>query len=168
MNIILYLIILVVLISAGLAGAAPWVPTKKKDVGRMVKAAAIKPGEKSYDLGCGDGRLVFKAAEAGAESSGVEMFILIYLYAKIKSFFIPHTHIYFGDFFHHDLSEANVVFIFLMPKAYKKLIDKLEKELKPGGRVVTYCWPIQEWAGKLIFTDKPDDAKLPIYTYKIN
>ena len=87
----LYLIVMAILISAALAGlsAAPWVPLKKKDIARIMELAQIKTGDKIYDLGCGDGRLVFASAKAGANATGIEMFILVYLYAKLKSFFIP-------------------------------------------------------------------------------
>ena len=166
---VLYLIMMAMLISAALAGlsAAPWVPVKRKDIIRMVELAQIKTNDKIYDLGGGDGRLVFASARAGAKAVGIEMFILVYLYAKIKSFFIPGSRIIFGNFFRHDLSDADAIFIFLMIKAYPKLIKKLEQELKPGCKIIVYCWPIEAWQDKLIITDKPDSAKLPIYVYRI-
>ena len=42
-------------------GGAPFVPTPSKVLQRMIELADIKPGEKVYDLGCGDGRLVIEA-----------------------------------------------------------------------------------------------------------
>ena len=166
---IVYIIVFLILLSAvvGSLSAAPWVPTKGKDVGRMIDLANIKSGDKVYDLGCGDGRLVFASTKGGAKAVGVEIFVLPYLYAKIRSFFVPGSKIKYGNFFRQDITDADVVFIFLMEKSYHKILDKFNKELKPGARVVIYCWPIKEWEDKLIARDKPREIDLPIYSYKV-
>ena len=149
----------------GAFSAAPYVPTWKKDVRRMMDLAKVKPRERIYDLGCGDGRIVFEAAKKGAEAIGIEVFILPYLYARIKSYFKPRTKILFGDMFNLDVSDADVVFIFLMSKSYQRIATKLEKELKPGSRVVSSCWPVGGWEDKLQRIDKPDNKTLPLYLY---
>lgn len=163
-----YLLLFLVLATAayGALSAAPFVPTRKKDVERMMKLADIKPGDRIYDLGCGDGRLVFASAKAGGEAIGVEVFILPYLFARIKSLWKKKTRILFGNFYNYDLRGADVVFIFLMGKAYDKLAKKLESELKTGSRVVVYCWPIDQFRNKLMTLDK-SDKDLPIYLYKM-
>lgn len=167
--IVVYVLIFLILLSAliGSLSAAPWVPTKGKDVSRMIDLAGIKAGEKVYDLGCGDGRLVFASAKLGAKAVGIEIFILPYLFAKIRSWFVPGSRIRYGNFFKVDISDADVVFIFLMEKSYHKILDKFDRELKPGTRVVIYCWPIKEWADKLVEHNKPREIDLPIYSYKI-
>jgi SAM-dependent methyltransferase len=163
----LYLILFIVLFSAayGAISAAPWIPTRRGDVKRMIDLAGVKKGDVVYDLGCGDGRLVFAAARLGAKATGVEIFILAYLFAKIKSFFIPHSRILFGDLFKKDISGADVVFIFLLDKSYGRLLAKFNRELKPGARVVVGCWPIKEWPAEI--TDKPNKNLLTMYLYKI-
>src|SRR5215471_1193737 len=53
---------------------APFVTSSVKIVDRMLEMAHIKPGEKLYDLGCGDGRIVIAAAEKyKAKAAGVEI-----------------------------------------------------------------------------------------------
>lgn len=42
---------------------------------------------------------------------------------------------------------------------------KLEKELKPGSRVITYMWPMAGWLATDIIKRKNGPA---IYLYKIN
>lgn len=149
----------------GAFSAAPYVPTWKKDVERMVSLAGVRSSDKVYDLGCGDGRLVFAAARIGARATGIEIFILPYLYVRIKSYFKPRTKILFGDMFNLNVSDADVVFIFLMSKSYQRIATKLERELKPGSRVVSSCWPVKGWEDKLQKTDKPDNKTLPLYLY---
>jgi len=165
---ILYLIFLLILLSAayGAVSAAPWLPTKSNDVRRMIKLAKIKPGQTVYDLGCGDGRVVFSAANAGAKAKGVEIFILPYLYAKIKSFFIKNSRIIFGDFFNINLADADVAYVFLTTGIYPRLIKKLEAEMKPGSRVIAYCFEIKHWKEKLIALDIRE-RRIPIYSYQV-
>jgi precorrin-6B methylase 2 len=169
MNFLLFVLIMLILITAsyGAISAAPWLPTRRRDVKRMIDLADLKPGEVLYDLGCGDGRLTFEAARRGAKAVGIEVFILPYLYSWVISFFKKHVTILFGDLFNYNVSRANVVTIFLMDKSYKKLTKKLEQELKPGSRVVVSCWPIETWKDKLVKEDKPSDKDLPLFLYKI-
>ncbi|MFA5020582.1 MAG: hypothetical protein WC517_00785 [Patescibacteria group bacterium] len=166
---LLYLLIFLVLATAayGAWSAAPFLPTRARDVDRMVELAGLKPGERVYDLGSGDGRLVFAAAKRGAEAIGIEIFILPYLYSWIKSWGRKNARILFGDLFNYDISGADAVLIFLMNKSYGRLVEKFSRELKPGTRVVVGCWKIEEWADKLVATNKPTANDLPIYLYKI-
>lgn len=168
MTFLLNVLIFLVIGSAafGAWSAAPYLPTRKTDVARMVKLAGIKPGDRVYDLGCGDGRLVFAAAAAGAEAIGVEVFILPYLYARLQSLWHKNTRILFGDFYNFDLKGADAVFIFLTGKAYPKLAKKLERELKTGARVVVSAWPIDELRNKLVKVDH-QERSLPLYLYHL-
>ena len=168
MTTLLYILIFLILATAtyGALSSAPWLPTKKRDVKRMADIADIKKGEIVYDLGCGDGRLIFAVARLGAKAIGIEVFILPYLYACIKKIFYRNVVILYGDFFNYDISQADVVMIFLMPKSYKKIIEKLAKELRPGSRVVVYCFEIEEWKNKLVKVDK-EDNQLQVYLYKV-
>lgn len=163
-----YLLGFMILLTAlfGVLSGAPYLPTKKRDVERMIKLAGIKPGERIYDLGCGDGRIVFAAAKAGAEAIGAEVFILPYLYARLKSIWHKNSAILYGDYYNFDLAGADAVFVFLTPKAYPKLARKLERELRPGARVVVSCWPIDQLRDKLAAHDKTA-TDLPLYLYKI-
>jgi len=164
----LYLIILIFLLTASYAGltAAPWLPTKKRDVPRLIAMAEIKPGDKVYDLGCGEGRLVFAAVAKGATAVGIEVSLLPYLVAKIRSFAEPRSKIIFGDFFHKNISSADIVYVFLMEKSYERLKRKFLKELRPGTRVIFHCWKVKGWEDKLIKSDKPE-KELGIYVYQI-
>ena len=65
--IILPLLLLLSFVYGGLRGA-PWVPMRARDVERVMKLAEINAGQKIYDLGCGDGRVLLAAAERGAEA----------------------------------------------------------------------------------------------------
>ncbi len=146
---ILLVIIFIILLTAIYASlqAAPWLPMRQQDVKRCVDLADIHPGQKVYDLGCGDGRIICAAAQAGANATGLEISLFPYWLAKIRSACLKDKkcRILFKNFWHADLSDADVVYVFLMPRIYQKLKSKFEKELKKGAKVITYIWPIPGW-----------------------
>lgn len=144
--------------------AAPWFPTWSRDIERFLKLANIKPGQKFYDLGCGDGKLVFAAAGAGADAVGFEISLLPYLLAVSGSQYIKNAKIRFKDFWKADLSKADVVYLFLTPKVNPKAKIKLERELKKGARVIAYTWPIEGWQP---IRQDFQEGRPPMYLYEI-
>lgn len=107
---------------------APYLPTKKSLVRKMVKIAKIKKTDKVVDLGCGDGRIVFEASKKAKLSTGYELSIPVYVWAKVKSFFIPRSKIKYKDFWKQDYTDTNVIFCFLLVQSMKKF----EKEIWPN------------------------------------
>lgn len=150
--------------------AAPWVPSRSKDLNRILKLADIKKGEQVYDLGCGDAKIVCAFAKEGANAVGFEASLLQYFYACLRMFWLRlinnnfNAKIKFRDFWNEDLRDADVVYIFLMQRVYPKLKQKLEKELKKGSRVIVYVWPIE---GLNLITKDQIPGRQPIYLYKM-
>lgn len=168
MALILMLIIFVFLLSFALAGLsfAPWVPAWNKDLPRIFRLANLQPREIFYDLGCGNGRVVFYAAKNfQAKAIGLEIAWPLYVICKIRQLFSANRKavIKFKSLFTEDLSQADVVYFFGMPAAIAKLKPKLEKELKPGCRVISYTFPILGWLEQV--KDKPQSTDIAIYLY---
>lgn len=168
---VIFLVVLFLMIGTYAIGglsAAPWVPLWKNDVRRMMRIAKVKPGEILYDLGAGDGRMVIIAAkEFGAKATGFEIATLPYLFAYIKinlQGLNSQASMSYRNFFKQDLSSADVICTFLTPKAMKKLKPKLEKEMKPGARIVSYAFHIPGWQETL--KDKPNKKTTAIYLYQ--
>lgn len=137
---------------AGWRGA-PWVPTWKRDIERLRVLLNLKSGEQFYELGCGDGRVTLALAQAtGTRGTGIELSIAQWAIARVRAFLSPSLNVQFlfGDVFSKDLSRADAVYLFLMPETYAKIQSKLEKELKPGTRVVTYVWPMKGWTPAVV------------------
>lgn len=132
---------------AGLQGA-PFVPTRKKDVLRFLRMADIKSGQQMYDLGCGDGRLVCAAANAGANAQGLEISLFPFILAHIRRISSKHrakVKIAYKNVWNTNLNDADLIYVWLMPEVMPKLKTKFEKELRQGTKVVTYVWPIDGW-----------------------
>ena len=146
------------------SAGAPWVPTKKGDVDRLNKLVSLSEGDSFVELGCGNGRVCRAVLEnnPGARVVGVELSIAQYLVARLQSASKPIRY-YFQNVFKHDLSQYDVVYMFLMPETYEKMVPKLEAEVKPGAQVISYVWPIPGWEPELV--DKKKDA-LDLYVYR--
>ncbi len=147
----------------------PYVPSKNNVVKEMIRAAKLKPNETVFDLGCGDGRLLIEAErKAKVKAVGFELAPLVYLIALARKFFArAKTKIKFQNFFHANLSKANVIFCYLLPNVMPRLAEKIKKECKRGTRIVSNTLHIADLKSYRIF--KKDAAKgLPtIYVYKI-
>ncbi len=126
---------------------APWVPTKKNDLEKIFNLADLKPGEVFYELGSGDGRVVFFVQDKfKVKATGLETAIPLVLYCKLIAFFKRNKEVVFKhkSMFKENLSQADVVYTYLLPKTLeKRLKDKFKKELKPGARVVSYVFSIK-------------------------
>nr|WP_216604175.1 protein-lysine N-methyltransferase [Acidianus sp. RZ1] len=138
----------------------------------MLEIAKAGPEDVIYDLGCGDGRIVVTAAKDfnvkkavgidinderikeatdNAKNNGVE--------GKVK--------ILKANFFETDLSEATVVTMVLLTNVNEMLKPKLEKELKPGTRVVSHEFEMRGWTPKEVVKVEDGNMNHIVYLYII-
>ena len=166
----LMLVVLIVLgtLAYAAVSAAPWVPLRKRDINRLIKLANIKPGEIVYDLGCGDGRVLQAVVkQTQARAVGFEISLLPYIFAKVRSLLSSgssRVRVNYKDFFKTDLSVADVILCFLTPYAMAKLASKINSELKPGARFLTYAFPLPNRKPTLTEKDNPKTATIFLYS----
>jgi len=153
--------------------AAPYAPTPEDTVSKALRLASLKKGELLYDLGCGDGRVLIAAArDFGARAVGFEIQHELVEEARVKihgAGLDDVAHVLERDFFNEDLSEADVVFLYLTPSVTKALAEKLCRELKAGSRIVAYRYPIREWTPHAFDLDSSDHGlflyRLPAFAF---
>ena len=131
----------------------------------MLSVAQIQKGERVIDLGCGDGRIVFRAEKQfGAQAEGYEISIFVWLLAQanrlIKN---ARSKIYRRNFFDADIHEADVVFCYLLPAVMQKLSPKFRKELKKGARVISASFSLHDWKAKEVYPAEARAAKIFVY-----
>lgn len=138
---------------------APWVPTPTQRVKRMLELAELKPGDRVYDLGCGDGRIVHLAAKLhGADAVGLELSPLLFAWAKLRNFVLrSKSKILLRDFRKIDYGNARAIFFYLLPDVLQIMRPKFEEELKPGTRIVSYAFEIKGW--EPIYTEPKDTVR---------
>jgi len=128
---------------------APYYPTPELVVERMLKLGGLKPGEKMFDLGSGDGRIVIMAADKfKADATGVEYDADLYKESSnnIRALGLEkRARIIHGDIAKQDFSSASLLTVYLLPTSNDKIRPMLEKQLKPGTRVVAHDFMFKGW-----------------------
>lgn len=127
----------------------PWRPTAAARIHRALKLAGLRPGERFYDLGAGDGRVLFAAAgEFGARAVGVEISplhcLVIGLSARLRGL-SDRVSVRCADFNSVPLGDADVVFAYMTAGPAERLRPRLERQLKPGARVVAVSFSFAGW-----------------------
>lgn len=154
---------------ASLFVRVPYVPTKKQVAQKMIKVAHLKKDDTVYDLGCGDGRLLFEAEKSvKIHAKGYELAPIPYFFAKIQQVFLKSkTNIQMANFFGADLKDANIIFCYLSPDIMVKLYKKIKKECKKGTKIISNTFSIHGVKPSKIWI-KNQKQKLPnIYLYEI-
>jgi SAM-dependent methyltransferase len=127
----------------------PSKPTRLNRIRKALQLVDLKPSETLYDLGAGDGRVLFIAArEFGAKAIGIEVapvqILLIWL-RIVLSGLRNRIQIRLGNFYKTKLKDADVVFIYATSREVAKLAHHLEKQMKAGSRLVSISADFPEW-----------------------
>jgi predicted RNA methylase len=128
-----------------------FVPTPQEVVDFMLKLAQVTKNDIVYDLGSGDGRIPITAAKVyGARGVGIDIdpVRIKEANASLQQAIADTKQENLGglvrflnqDLFETNISEATVVTLYLLPSLNVKLIPKLNKELKPGTKVVSHAF----------------------------
>jgi len=136
---------------------APFVQTPVEVAKKMIELADLKPGQKLFDLGAGDGRLLILAAqESGASAIGVELRddLVERARSEIKKLNLQErVQIVHGDFFNVDLRDADVVTLYLTTSGNERLRPKLEQELRKGAKVVSHDFKVGNWRASVVYNE---------------
>jgi SAM-dependent methyltransferase len=147
-----------------------WVPTPEALVERMLKMAGVGPKDYVIDLGSGDGRTVIAAAQKfGARAMGIEYNPdMVALSAKNaeKAGLGDKVKFIKADIFETDFSQATVITMYLLPALNLKLRPKI-LDLRPGTRVVSHAFNMEDWQPDQTVTVEGRDAYLWIVPAKV-
>lgn len=148
---------------------APYFPTRHKDFAKIQAIADLKPRQTFYELGCGDGSVTFFLARQNPEVQfvGYEIFWPVYLIAKLRQLCYRgrNVQIFYRNVFWINLSDADWIYTFGMKDGLiLRLREKLIQELRPGAKVISYVFKIQDWPGPEVIHKGLDKAKIYVYT----
>ncbi len=148
------------LIAPGIYAAftsGPFVPSSRKRHDTMMELADLKSTDVAYDLGCGDGRLVFRVAKKAKKAIGYELSVPLYLFGKIRQWFNPKSSIRYGNIWRQNYKDADVIFCYLLPRAMNQFYCDVWPHLKPGTRVISNAFQIHDV--------KPEKQRDKVYLY---
>jgi SAM-dependent methyltransferase len=138
-----------------------WAPTPYAAAREGLIWAGVGIDDIFYELGCGDGRVAIEAAKLGAYVICVEkdpFFASKARAAIAASGFDGRITVLEQDLFDVDLSDATVVFVFLLPALNGELRKTFELQLSPGAKIVSREFEIPGWP-------KGDRLELPGFLF---
>ncbi len=128
----------------------PFVPTPQQVVDKMLELANVQKGDFLIDLGSGDGRIPVTAAQRyGVRALGVDINPQRIKEANERAQAAGVTNLVEfrqADLFETDISQANVLTMYLLPSVNMKLRPKIWSDMKPGSRVVSHAFDMGDWA----------------------
>ena len=149
MKLLLLLLTATATLPAQVEKLAPYYPTPETIVDKMLQLGGLRAGEKVYDLGSGDGRIVIMAAKKyHADAIGVEYDkdLVRQSEDKIRKLNLQGSaHIIRGDIFDQNYSSADLITVYLLPTSNEKVRPMLEKQLKKGTRIVAHDFEFSGW-----------------------
>jgi ribosomal protein L11 methylase PrmA len=133
-----------------MASLAPFVSSPPDVVRRMLEIAETREGEVLYDLGSGDGRILITAVQQFGVSKavGVEMRHDLVKRARDavrENGLTNKIEIFHRNIFEVDVSEADIITLYLTTSGNNKLKPKLEKELKREARIISHDFSFSGW-----------------------
>lgn len=152
---------------------APYIASPDDVVDRMLAFAEVGRADVVYDLGCGDGRIPIAAAKKyGARGVGVDIDPkrIEESRANARAAGVEHlTEFRLEDAMKTDVSGATVVTLFLLTSSNTKLRPMLQRQLKPGARIVSHAFSMgPEWPADKVdqFISARGD-EVTLYLWKI-
>ncbi|NIM44934.1 MAG: methyltransferase domain-containing protein [Nitrososphaeria archaeon] len=129
---------------------APYIASPMDIVRGMLRVSDVKPSDVVYDLGSGDGRIVIAAVQQfkAKRAVGVELNERLVKQSREEVSRLKledKVEIVHEDFFNVSVEPADVVTLYLTISGNERLRPKLERELKPGTRVVSRAFRIRGW-----------------------
>ena len=151
-----------------------WVPTPDDIVDKMMELGNVKKGDIAYEPGSGDGRMLIAAVKKGADKGvGIELDAKKAAEATEnvkKAGLSEKIKIIEGDALKdRDYSEATVVLLYMGNEFNNLLRPILEKQLKPGSRIISHRFVLGDWAPDKSITVTGldgDEYKLHVWTVK--
>jgi protein-L-isoaspartate O-methyltransferase len=138
----------------------------------MLELAELKPTDKLYDLGSGDGRILFTAAQSVMLTAvGIEISepLVAETREKAKALGLSErVTVRQENLLETDLSDATVLTVYLLGSANEQLRPKLEKELRVGTRVVSHDFRFEGWTPKATAQVDGGGRAHVVYLYEID
>lgn len=113
---------------------SPWWRTSNKSAISACRLSKITKKDIVYELGSGDGEFILTAANKfhAKKAVGIEIEHTRYWIAKLRAKFAKSENVQFirRDFKKIKITEATVVYFYLVPAVIKRIFPKLKKRVK--------------------------------------
>lgn len=135
----------------------PYFPSNKKDLSLIIHCLKLKNEQTIFDLGAGDGIVIFESAKQALRKKldtkfiAVEINPILILILHLRRFFHPNKQnirIIFGDFFKFHLNNLTskvknlTIYLYISPWFLDEVAKKILQEFHKA-RIVSYMYPIR-------------------------
>ncbi|MDB5175304.1 MAG: hypothetical protein JWM81_162 [Candidatus Saccharibacteria bacterium] len=137
------IIVLVVCFGGVLLFGAPYLPSLSKQTRAAIQLAGPAKGGTLLELGCGDGKVVIAAAEAGWRVVGYELNPILAAITWLRTRkYRDRVRVVYGNFWTAEWPECQVIFTFLLPKYMNKLSNKVIQECDESVKLVSFAFVV--------------------------
>lgn len=124
--------LLAVLFGGVLLFGAPYVPTLDTSAKAALELLNLEPGQTLLELGCGDGKMLVVAAQAGLNVIGIELNPLLVAVSWLRTRrYHKQVRIIWGNFWHVEWPACDGVFVFLLDRFMPKLDIEMQSIKRP-------------------------------------
>jgi len=160
-----------------------YVPTPQPVVDKMLDMAKVTDKDVVFDLGCGDGRVMYTVAlKFGAKAVGVDIDTdrikdcaeTLKNFQKkaddggVKRKLADLVEVRQGDALKvKDLEKATVVFLYMLDEFMRKLEPDVQKRLPKGARVVSHDFKFPNWQPDQVVEFQGPDRSHTLYMWTV-
>jgi SAM-dependent methyltransferase len=132
-----------------------FVPSQRKIVEEFFKIYPFEKNKIFFDLGSGDGRVVFLAEKKGLKAYGIDNNLALYCLSnflkriyKSKAIFIRQ------DIRKAEIEQADYIYLYLLPKFMEEIEDNLFLKIKNDAKVISFCFEFKKKKPKEVYLGK--------------
>jgi hypothetical protein len=174
------LIIVILFFSSPKLSPIPYYPSNRKDMPLIIKSLNLKNNQVIYDLGAGDGIVIFEAAKEAFKKGlntvfvAIEINPILILILQIQRFFHPNKRnieIVWGDMFNMNIKNQILkskntyqksMYLYISPWLIEKTLSIIKKQFSRFN-IVSYFYPVKS----LKSNEKIVRGVKNIYVYKV-
>lgn len=166
----LALITFFILLPLAIAGVsmAPWVPTRKKDIERLLDIMDLQSSESFLEIGCGDGRVSLAVAKEypQAHIKGIEIAYPMYFFALFRRYisWAKNVKIRLANAFKEDFWSYDAIYVYGMPdKMWEKIVPQFLTQAKSWAKLYSYVFSIpEEYRKSVVSHGREGESKIHV------
>lgn len=175
------LIVIILLFSSKTLSPIPYFPSQKVDLPLIIKALNLKDNQTVYDLGAGDGIVIFEAARMALDKKintkfiAVEINPVLIIILHLRRLFHPNRKnikIVYGNMFKMNFKRYALhatrytFYLYISPWFLEKTIENCKSKIK-NFDVVSYMYPIKTASARATAVKGKNNIYIYYYISKI-
>lgn len=146
-----------------------YIPTPPDAIDALLALAQVQGADRLYDLGCGDARILIRAAQRwGTRGVGIDIDAarIAQSQGAIDAAGLAHLiTLRQENLYESDLRPATVVFLYLLPHLNLRLRPRLWQQLAPGTRIISHQFDMGDWTPDEVVTLDASEEDSTLYLW---